>query len=273
MRRLNLITTLISLPLLLQTACGSMDDTSELQSQHSSGIIVRSAAGTSPASIQRAVDQFRADLGGGVNNLNAVGTQDSGRREINWDGVPAARSAPNVFPGDTFLSRGILMGSSGVKLQVSTNRDEAGQAEPLFGNLNPKFPNVFTVFSPEKIFAPANSLVTELTFTVPGSTTKATVNGFGSIFTGVELAMVSRIDYFDESNKWLHTEFVKPVPGKKKSLSFVGVSFKNGKKVGKVLITSGNLKLNSPLHESKRHDAVAMDDFIYGEPQKVSPRW
>src|SRR6478672_11098800 len=42
-------------------------------------------AGPNPASIQSAVDQFRAALGG-INNANAPGPLAGGRREINWDG-------------------------------------------------------------------------------------------------------------------------------------------------------------------------------------------
>src|SRR6188472_3162890 len=47
--------------------------------------IERIAAGATPASIQAAVDQFRADLG--VLNPNNGQSFKNGRREINWDGV------------------------------------------------------------------------------------------------------------------------------------------------------------------------------------------
>jgi type II secretory pathway pseudopilin PulG len=55
---------------------------------------VQQAAGTSAAAIQSAVDAYRADLG--TLNPNVAGSFGSGRREINWDGVPDAFSAPNL---------------------------------------------------------------------------------------------------------------------------------------------------------------------------------
>jgi hypothetical protein len=62
--------------------------------------VTRSAAGANAASIQATVDQFRADLGG-VNN--GVGDSfPSGRREINWDGVPDNRAEPNRLPFNFF---------------------------------------------------------------------------------------------------------------------------------------------------------------------------
>ena len=47
--------------------------------------------------VQPAIDEFRNLLG--ANNGNASGSQTSGRREINWDGVPDSLSAPYNFPG------------------------------------------------------------------------------------------------------------------------------------------------------------------------------
>jgi hypothetical protein len=78
------------------------------------GATVRSAAGASPASIQATVDQFRADLGGA--NNGAGGTFATGRREINWDGVPDNLSSPNNLPANFFNSnsaRGIVFSTPG----------------------------------------------------------------------------------------------------------------------------------------------------------------
>ncbi len=276
MKRSTFAAALITLPMILLTACGEDyqgSDSSTSASSVSPHILIRSAAGATAADIQTTVDAYRADLGG-ANNLGAAGTQASGHREINWDGVPAAISSPNDFPGATFKNRGLLIASPGVKLQVSTKNDEAAQAPTLFGNLNINFPKLFGTFSPEKLFAPVHSTTTELTFTVPGSDTKATVSGFGAVFTDVDVAKISKLDYFDAKGGWLHTEWVKNVPHKNKSLSFVGVSFKDGKKIAKVRITSGNVKLAAYAGENAWRDAVAMDDFIYGEPAELNaPQW
>ena len=62
--------------------------------------IFRLGSGANPAAIQTAVDQFRADLGG-VNN--GVGNSfTTGRREINWDGLPDGFAEPNLLPPNFF---------------------------------------------------------------------------------------------------------------------------------------------------------------------------
>ena len=62
--------------------------------------VIRSAAGANPAAIQAMVDQFRTDLGGANNGVG--GSFTTGRREINWDGVPDAFASPNNLPLDFF---------------------------------------------------------------------------------------------------------------------------------------------------------------------------
>jgi hypothetical protein len=62
--------------------------------------ITFSAAGSNAAQIQATVDAFRADLG--TLNNNVAGSFGSGRREINWDGVPANFSDPNPLPNNFF---------------------------------------------------------------------------------------------------------------------------------------------------------------------------
>lgn len=74
--------------------------------------LIRNAAGANPAAIQAAVDQFRTDIGG-VNN-GVGGSFQTGRREINWDGVPDGFSAPSNLPADFFnvnSARGVVFQS------------------------------------------------------------------------------------------------------------------------------------------------------------------
>src|SRR5436309_1751630 len=80
--------------------------------------IVRSAAGANAAAITAARDQFRVDLGGGTTaGANGSFSDATGsRREINWDGVGAALSAPNSLPANFFNAnspRGALFGTVG----------------------------------------------------------------------------------------------------------------------------------------------------------------
>jgi len=60
------------------------------------GAVSYSASGTNAAAIQGAVASFRTDLG--ALNPNVAGSFGSGRREINWDGVPDGFAAPNNLP-------------------------------------------------------------------------------------------------------------------------------------------------------------------------------
>lgn len=51
------------------------------------------------------------------------------------------------------------------------------------------------------------------------------------------------------------------------SLSFLGVSFTEGNVVSRVRTRSGNSALG--LTEASGRDLVVLDDFIYGEPNRV----
>src|SRR4051812_46651063 len=79
-----------------------------------SALTVFSAAGPTAASIQPSVDNFRASLG--TLNANVAGSFGTGRREINWDGVPDAFAAPNLLPANFFNSnspRGVVFSTPG----------------------------------------------------------------------------------------------------------------------------------------------------------------
>jgi len=100
--------------------------------------VVDSASGTSAAAITPARDAFRVDLGGGT-VAGANGSFGGVRREINWDGVPDAVSAPNNFPADFFnvnSPRGAVFATPGTGFQVSAN---AGVAPIDFGNIDPSY--------------------------------------------------------------------------------------------------------------------------------------
>ena len=82
--------------------------------------IVSSASGDNPAAISSTVDAYRASLG--ALNPNTAGSVGSGRREINWDGVPNAFSAPNNLPANFFnvnSPRGAVFATPGSGFQVS----------------------------------------------------------------------------------------------------------------------------------------------------------
>ena len=168
---------------------------------------VREATGATAAAIQTAVDAFRADLG--TLNANVVNSFGNGRREINWDGVPDARSAPNLLPTaffNTTSPRGAVFFTPGTGFQVSMDNDTPPDADPdliEFDNLNPTYSTAFSVFSPQRLFTPLDSNTTDVHFFIPGSETPATVQGFGTVFTDVDTSGSTRIQFFDANDNLL----------------------------------------------------------------------
>jgi len=227
--------------------------------------VVFEASGKSPAEIQGAVEDFR-DLLGAL-NPNAPGSFRSGRREINWDGVPDAFASPNNLPANFFNAnspRGVVFFTPGTGFQVSADDDNPTKTPVRFGNLHPFFPALFSVFSPQRLFTALNSNITETVFFVPGSSAGATVSAFGAVFTDVNRADSTKIEYFDVNGRLLFSRNVLSGPTSRGSLSFLGVSFDAGERVFLVRITSGNRIPRTPAR-----DVVVMDDFIYAEPQAI----
>jgi hypothetical protein len=228
------------------------------------------ASGVTPADIQTAVDAFRNFLG---NPNNIAGPPSAtGHREINWDAVPGAFSAPNLLPANFFNSnspRGIVFFTPGTGFEVSANLVNPTNTPVRFGNIHPVYPALFSTFSPQKLFTALDSTITENLFFVPSgtpgvnSTQSATVKGFGAVFTDVNVDDSTKIEYFDVAGNLLFSRNVLRGPTSRGSLSFLGVGFDTAS-VFLVRITSGNRILKVP-----NLDVVAMDDFIYGEPQAL----
>jgi Calx-beta domain-containing protein len=215
--------------------------------------VKRTASGAAPADITPAVNAFRADIGG--NNNGGGPAAASGRREINWDGVPDASADPNPFPAGTFLGRGILFGTPGTGFKVSANAANM-TATPVRFN-NPEF----QAFTEQKLFSAIGSTLTDSHFFVPGTSTAATTNAFGAVFTDVDTSGSTKLEYFNEAGALIDTVVVPASPNG--GLSFAGETFNAGERVGRVRITSGN---TTTLTSDGGQDSVAMDDFLYGEP-------
>lgn len=209
--------------------------------------------------------EFRTLLG---DPLNTTPNQAAGRREINWDGVPANLTNVDTYPGDFFNNtdptgpngrkRGAVFTTPGTGFRISDND---------FGDLLADYGNQFNAFSPARTFAPVGSTVTETTFRLPGTTTAATVRGFGVIFSDVDGANSATLEFF-EGEKSLGT-FKAPVRSDSAGFSFLGVHFPENK-VTKVLIKTGNAAPSSKLADSGPYDVVAMDDFFYDEPKAAN---
>jgi len=197
----------------------------------------------------------------------AVPLSATGANAAAIDGVPDAASAPNNLPLQIFnvtSPRGVVFSTPGIGFQVSAGPTNPTATPVEFGNLNPTYPTIFQTFSPPKLFTPLGSNLTDVTFFVAGSTTPATVSGFGAVFTNVANPNTTSIQYFDFYGTSLGTFFVPATAGGK-TLSFLGVTFNAGERVGRVRITTGTTALG-PNDAPPGTNIVVMDDFIYGEP-------
>jgi hypothetical protein len=239
--------------------------------------LVFQAAGPDAASIQSAVDAFRAVLGD--NNGNNPGPLEKGRREINWDG-----GSPDILdttaPVNPFLvflnTRGSQFKTPGLGLsQAPPSGGPQGGLAVLFGN--PTYGTIFRAFSLSRLFTPVGSNITEASFSIPGSNgiAPATVRAFGAVFTDVDQPDgttyarrhgSTQIDYFDRNNRRIFSSFVAASPGDG-NFSFLGIVFDDSR-IASVRIKTGDVAPGP--NDDQHHDIVMMDDFIYGEPQLLN---
>jgi hypothetical protein len=215
-----------------------------------------------------AVGEFR-DLLGPL-NLNVAGQQPSednpsGRREINWDGVPAGFTNNDLFPANFFnvnSPRGVVYSTDGTSFRVGTNEG--------FKDMNPTYDGEFVPFSGQKMFVSRGSTVTDIHFFVAGSTKPARVTGFGSVFEDVGRAHSTTIEFYDvDGNRLLKA--VAPRATDAKGLSFVGAVF-DAPIVAWVRVKAGTTPIgpdDNVKGAGQKRDVVVMDDFIYGEPREI----
>ena len=236
--------------------------------------VVRQGSGANTAALQAIVDQFRTDLGGANNGVG--GSFISGRREINWDGVPDAFSEPNNFPLDFFnvnSPRGVIFNAvedeTGAALNhFAVSANSASGTAVRFGNLNASYETIFQTFSAQRLFITRNTHMMEITFVIPGTSIPGTVKGFGLVFADVDSATGgnrSLIRVYGADGRQLSAA---SAPVLDNGLSFVGISFNAGERIARVVIESGNAPLSASNSDGVGGvDVVAMDDFIYGEPR------
>jgi hypothetical protein len=216
--------------------------------------------------IDSALNSFRAQLGG----LNAHPGAIGGRREINWDAVPAAFTNNNLFPGNFFggfdaaladgRKRGLINTTPGSGFSISDTN---------FVLINPSYAGQFKAFSPKKTFIAAGSNIVDNFFKIPGTNTDATVQGFGVVFSDVNNAASTSMEFYGGDR--LLGSFKVPNVGNNNpgGFSFLGVYFPN-ERVTRVRIFSGSAPLSATQNDLSNgggEDLVIMDDFIYSEPK------
>ena len=222
---------------------------------------------TASTNVQAKIDEYKAALGGADNGGEPGSKGSSGYREITWDGLTDAESAPNFYTSDLFNSptapraRGIVISTPGTGLMVSADSNNPTGTLPSFGNINPSYVQIFPAFSTERLFSPIGSNIADIRFYVPGTSTKAVVRGFGAVYVDVDRVENTAFEYFDINDKSLGT-YATPVLDK--GHVFLGVLFPEAI-VHRVRIEYGNSPLGP--NDGGSVDVSVMDNFIYGEPQ------
>jgi hypothetical protein len=244
--------TLALVGAVLGAGCGSYDDEPVLPHQVVTG----------SGDVTGVVDQFRVQLGDPLNGATP-GAQPTGRREINWDGVPASLTDNDAFPGDFFNTRsprGAVFNTPGPAFRVSGRN---------LADVDPSYPGQFNFFSPQKTFAVTGSTVLTAEFQVPGSPTPAAVRGFGVVFADVDRQGSATLEFFGASGSL--GRFEVPVRSGTSPLSFLGVVFQDTV-VTSVRIVSGRGPLGAgvkDISDGGSEDLVVMDDFLYSEPRAI----
>jgi len=234
--------------------------TSGVSSSHGAAPLPVPVVLRSSGAIEADLDLFRSLLGGS-NNGATPGEQSSGRREINWDGVPSALTNVPTFPPDFFNTnspRGLIYESPTPGLEVS---------DQSFSDVNPDYAGEFVPFSGHKVFSPIGTNEATLHFAVAGSTTKAGVRGIGIVFVDVDKTGTTAIELLGENGVKLG-RFTAPVRSDRRGSSFLGIVFRNPV-IREVHVVTGDAALSIGEVDVKhggQHDLVVMDDFIYGEP-------
>src|SRR2546426_2016331 len=209
------------------------------------------------------LNKFRTALGGSLNAPNSP-PADGGRREINWDGVPAAVTNIDAFPATFFnvnSKRGALLSTAGTGLRVDST---------AFASVNAGLATQFKAFSPQKLFMAVGSNQSEVDFKLVGTTTNGLTKGFGVVFSDVDRAGSTRIELFDAAGVRI-ANLEAPAGAGTQQFSFIGAVF-DAPVIARVLITSGDAALSATITDVSAGgttDLVVMDDFVYGEPQPL----
>ena len=219
----------------------------------------------SSGDLTSALADFRHLVG---DSLNTAPGKTSGRREINWDGVPANLTNSDNFPFDFFNSTDPAVGNGRKRGLVYQNTGTSFRVDSTdFSGIDNSYAGQFDAFSPKRLFTYLGNNITDVLFKVAGTNTDATIKGFGLIFSDVDDPNSTTLEFFN-GVKSLGV-FKAPVRTAASSFSFLGVYFP-AEKVTRVRIKAGNGVLGAgvkDVSDGGSKDLVVMDDFLYSEPQ------
>lgn len=214
-----------------------------------------------------AMNQFRADLGGANNGVG--NSYSTGRREINWDGLPEnmcqSQSTDLRKYYNSTSPRGFVLGSDQFyRCSRTPNFGGPGSEVARFGDINSNYPFYFQAYSSHRIFAPAVDPRFDIQFYIPGTNIPATVSGFGIIMTDVDTIEGGLIIFYDVKGEEINRQIV---PAQNNGASFLGATFNDGTRIARVRVFAGNTQIGSDEGAGSSNDVVAIDDIIYGEPR------
>jgi hypothetical protein len=243
-----------------------------------------------------------ADTLAGVKGL--VGPVATGHREVVWDGVPEDQRNLTNFSA-TFFDRqvagtegvqgGVIFKATGgtgeqVNDALATVLPDPATVGPPnnpnaplggdFSNLNPAYAGNLIAFTQNAEFAPLGTTTTDVTFHVASTMTKGFVIGFGVVFTSVDKAQASSLEFFDQNDVSIVKVFVPlqsrgpdpfagPVAGTPGNIPFSFAGYiDRTKRIGRVRITNGEVPVDTATNDNPGGaDVVVIDDIYYGEPR------
>ena len=139
-----------------------------------------------------------------------------------------------------------------------------------FASVNAGPGDQFKAFSPKKLFMAVGSNQVDVDFQLAGTTTNGLTKGFGVVFSDVDRAGSTRIEYFDAAGVRI-ANLEAPAQSGAQGFSFIGAVFDSAV-IARVVITSGDADLSATstdLSAGGISDLVVMDDFVYGEPRPL----
>jgi hypothetical protein len=219
--------------------------------------------------IRDTVDAFRDALG--PNNGNSpINGDPNGRRQIDWDALPDSLADPSVFPGNFFngdnapRARGIEFEATGSTTGFLVSSTEASGQPTAFG-----FDAFLPTFSDERLFAPIGGTTFDIKFYDPSDqTTRATVRGFGAVFSGLDFADTAQMLFLNLAGDLIGS--TNPLGTSEFDLTFSGAIFETAE-IATVRMIGGNRHLlENGSFGGGIGDGFVFDDFIFGEPIAVS---
>jgi hypothetical protein len=136
-----------------------------------------------------------------------------------------------------------------------------------FDHLNPTASAEFEAFSGDQVFANTENESWPIGFEVAGKSDPASVQGFGMVFSDVDLPQSTSLEFFDGDRSL--GKFYVPAAEPGSRFSFLGVCFHNHTITSVRVNHEGVIAKGEPdISQGGSKDLVVIDDIIYSEPVK-----